>query len=308
MDWFDKGYYCLYGDLRRKEPYRYLAQQYLVDTYYDYDGKTANTRETYQGCVDYPRLNLLTLEQARGTPIDVVICSVNENEEYFARLKEFWPHASFVRHVGNDLDTNINEKLYPNLLASALAPFNTFGGHKVLYRQEFDLNLFKSQPPRYYRNIYSFQNDIEGFEDVWLFWIDLKHKLPEFNFKSYGVGCEDGKIYPKRTYIDKMLDSSFILQSKGPWEGYGHLIHNAICLGRPMIIKFNDYKGKMAEPLLIKDGTYLEMDGELPEKIRYFSEPDRLRLMSEKCRTIFKDVVNFDRDFIEIRKFFDELS
>lgn len=308
MEWYDQGYYKIYGDLRRKDPYRYLAQQYLVDTIYNYDGHTGIGRETYAGCVDYPHFNLLTLEQIKTTPIDIVICSVNENEPYFAKVKEFWPNAKFIRQVGNDLDTNINASLYPNLLASAKSPFDVFEGHKILYRQEFDLKLFEYRKVCFTNNIYSFQNDIEGFEDTWACWTDLKHKLPDFNFRSYGVGCEDGKIYPKRAYAEKMRKASFILQSKGPWEGYGHTIHNAICLGRPMIIKFSDYAGKLAEPLLIRNETYLEMDDpELSETIKFYSQSLRLKKMSKRCHERFEEIVNFDKEFIEIKEFFDNL-
>jgi hypothetical protein len=312
MEWYDHGYYKIYGDLRRKDPYRYLAKQYLEDTIFDYDGvgTTVNLktekilrggtgigRETYNGCKDYPKFNLLTLEQAKNMDIDIVICSVHENEPYFAKLKEFYPNAKFIRQVGNDLDTIIDEKMYPNLLSSAMAPYNAFSGHKVLYRQEFDLNLFQYKPIYNFKNIYSFQNDIESFEDTWAYWTDLKHKLRDYNFKSYGVGCDDGKIYPKRTYIEKVLESTFVLQSKGPWEGYGHTIHSSICLGRPMIIKFSDYKGKLAEPLLIENETYLEMDENLPEKLRSLT-PEKIEWMSKRCH---------EKEFVEVKKFFDEL-
>lgn|SRR3990167_4789250 len=310
MEWYDQGYLKLYGDLRRKDPRRWIAKQYLEDTIFDYNGIWGIGRETYNGCKDYPAFKLLDLEHAKRYPIDIVICSVHENELYFAKLKEFWPNAKFVKQVGNDLDTNIDESLYPNLLSSAIQPYNAFKGHKILYRQEFPIDLFNryKKEPKNFNNIYSFQNDIEQFEDTWEFWTDLKHKLRDFKFQSFGVGCEQGKIYPKTEYIKKMLEATFILQSKGPWEGYGHTIHNAICLGRPMIIKFSDYQGRMAEPLLIKDETYLEMDDELPEKIRFYSVPERFKKMSDKCQQLFTENVNFDKEWKEkLKPFFENL-
>ena len=74
-----------------------------------------------------------------------------------------------------------------------------------------------------------------------------------------------------------------------------------------MIIKFSDYAGKMAEPLLIKDETYLEMDDELPDKIRYYSKPEQLTKMYQRCTRVFNDTINFDKEFIGIKKFFENL-
>lgn len=331
MEWYDQGYFKLYGNLRAKDPERWIAKQYLEDTLFDHEtlraywedisgvhdstlGPWNNRikigRETYNGCEDYPTFNTLTLEQAKNTQIDIVICSVHENEPYFAKLKEFYPNAKFIRQVGNDLDTLIDEILYPNLLSSATQPYNAFKGpNKVIYRQEWNMNLFQYEEPKNFKNLWSFQGDMEQFEDTWDIWTDFKHKLREFDFKNYGVCAEQGKIYPKKELVKKMLEATFIFQSKGPWEGYGHIIHNALCLGRPMIIKFSDYQGKLAEPLLIKDQTYLDMeDPDIIEKIRYFSDPEEMKLMSARCRQVFQDNVNFDREFEErIKPFFENL-
>jgi hypothetical protein len=135
------------------------------------------------------------------------------------------------------------------------------------------------------------------------FWIDLKHRLPSWEFKSYGVGNEHGKIYPKREYIAKMNQATFIPQSKGPWEGYGHVLFNAFCLGRPMILRHSEYADKIAAPMLVRDKTFLEMDDpELIEKTRHFSQSEEFKKMSLRCRQAFLDYVDFDRDFIEIKK------
>lgn len=315
MEWYDQDYYKLYGNLRAKDPERWIAKQYLVDTLFEIIPHRHQYqmlgRETYNGCEDYPLFNVLTLEQAKNTTIDVVICTVHENEPYFAKLKEFYPNAKFIRQVGNDLDTLVDESLYPNLLASATAPFATFKGtNKVLYRQEFPLRLFQPAPNYHdYKHIYSFQNDIEQFEDTWEVWTDLKHKLREFEFKSYGVGCDDGKIISKKHFIFRMADATFLFQSKGPWEGYGHVIHNAMAIGRPMIVKFSDYRGKLAEPLLIKDQTYLDMDDpELIDKIRFFSQRDNFNRMIQNCQEAFKKNVNFDEEWEKgIKPFFENL-
>lgn len=306
MPWYDQGYYRIYGDLRRKDPERYLAKQYLVDTIFDYFRGTGTGRETHEGCVDYPRFNLLTLEQAKKTPIDIVICSVNENEPYFAKLKEFYPKAKFVRHVGNNLDVDIDEATYPNLLASAIAPYKAFKGHKILYRQEFDLNLFKYLPPSNHRNIYSFQNGLEFDERAWDKWIWFKRQLRDYSFKSFGVSNDNGRIYPKREYIKEMLNASFIYQVKRH-DGYSHVVHNAFCLGRPPIIYEDDYADKIAGPLLEDEKTCLFIDDNIEAKIRKWSETTKLREMSLNAKERFHYVVDFEQEAFELKMFLKEL-
>lgn len=311
MEWFDEGYYKLYGNLKAKDPDRWIAKQYLVDTIFTKDYSHGIGRETYNGCLNYPKFNLMHFDDNFYTDIniDIVICSVHENEPYFAKLKEFYPNAKFIRQVGNDLDTLVDESLYPNLLASATAPYNAFKGHKILYRQEWDTTLFEPEDPINFNNIWSFQGDLEQFEDTWEFWNKLKHELPGYSFKAYGVGNDYGKIYPKRGYYKKMSEATFLVQSKGPWEGYGFVIHNAMWLGRPMIIKYSDYAGKLAEPLLIKDETYLEMtDPDIVEKIRYYSDPIRFKTMSDKCRQMFNEVVDFEKEGKLLEDFFANLK
>ena len=310
MEWYDRGYFKMYGDLRRKDPYEYLARQYLVDIFYNYDGKTATGRETYGGCLDYPTFNLLTLDQAKQTDIDIVICSLHENEPYFAKLKEFYPKAKFVRQVGNQLDMNIDDNLYPNLLASANEPYEAFKKNKVLYRQEFDMNLFKTRPVINFNHLYTFQNGIEEDERAWRTWIDLKHLLPDFVFKAYGVGNDSGRIYSKREYIEAMLNSAFIFQQKFA-DGFSHIVHNALALGRIMVLNEDVYSENICAPLLQDMETCLFIEDtsqKTAEKIKQFSTIKEITRISQNAKNRFKDVVSFDREFDEkIKPFFGNL-
>lgn len=308
VQWFDQGYFKLYEHPRKKYPARWLAKQYLEDTIYDFDGETGISLETERGDLDYPRLNLLTLEKAKETPIDVVICTVHENEKYFAKLKEFYPNAKFIRQVGNQLDVTIDDTLYPNLLASALAPYNLFKKHKVIYRQEFDLNLFKYRPINNFNNIYSFQNDLEEDEEAWNIWLGLRHKMRNYNFKSYGVGNVDGKIFKKRDLVERMLDSTFIFQRKFA-EGYGHVLANCLCLGRIPIINRETYeKGQLFSDILIDEETCLFLEDTVEKTIeKILRNTHRTSVIGNNARKLFQETVSFDRDFIDIKHFFENL-
>lgn len=308
LEWYDQGYYRLYEHPRKKDPARWLAKQYLQDMFYDFDGETGKSLETINGCLDYPQINLLTLERTKETQIDIVICSVNENQAYFAKLKEFYPNAKFVRHIGNQLDMFTDENSYPNMLASATAPYERFGKHKVIYRQEFDMNLFKYRPLYNFNNIYSFQNDLEEDEEAWELWLRLRHELRNCNFKNYGVGNHDGKIFSKRTYIEKMLDSTFVFQRKFS-EGYGHVVHNAFALGRIMILNPHTYTQGIAAPLLEAYSTYIPITDyfTLHKTLSDYRVSD-LQEISQNAHKRFTEVVNFDYEFEDkLKPFFENL-
>ena len=105
-----------------------------------------------------------------------------------------------------------------------------------------------------------------------------------------------------------MLESSFIFSEKGTApDGYGHVIHNSMCLGRPMLIKAKSYAGKLAEPLLIENETYLEIDENLPNKIRSITK-EKLEWMGRKCHERFNEIVDFDKEYTEkLKPFFANL-
>lgn len=308
MEWYDNKYYRIYGDLRKKDPYRWLAKQYLVDTIYDYDPstKTGVGLEKFHGCIDYPKFNLLTFEEAKHIPLDIIICSVHENEEYFARLIDFHPNALFIRQVGNQSDPIVNHILYPNLMCSAIKPYNDYkGSNKILYRQEFDMELFKYQKPVFFNNIYNFQGDLGGNEITWDLWLRLAHNLRDYKFKSHGIGNENGIIRPKREFIKTMLESSFIFHVKENGDGFGHIFHNAMCLGRILITRKKDYMGQMSEPFLDLCISIDEVS-DLENVIRQYSNPDVYIRISEEMRNRFNNLVNFDNEFNTIIKPFIE--
>lgn len=314
MAWFDEGYFRLYGDLSKDDPYRWLAELYLKDIIFTKDGQTGYGLETRMGCIDYPRFNLASLKRAKEMDFDIVVCTINENEEYFAKFaKEFCPKAKLVRITGNMYD-EVNHELYSNLMASDISSYEMYKGkHKVLFRQEFDLNLFKYAPPENTHNFYSFLNGLRAEETepgIYSIWLELLHLLPEFKFKTYGGKCENGRIFSKRKLIEKMLEASFLYHVKRI-DGYGHIIHNAFALGRPVVTCYEHYKGKMAEPLLEDGETAIFTDGRsnqlIADIIRKKANIEELTRMAENCRRRFEENVNFDEEFLEIKKFLEEL-
>ena len=294
MEWYEQGYFMMHPHPDKKDPLGYMAKRFLVDDVWE--GKALPTQ---RGCSDFPALRLLKFEDFKSTDIDVIICTNRENEIPFHRLKAIKPNLKFVRQVGNRFD-RVDKELYPNALFSDKESYEMNScPNQLLYHQEFDLNLFKSEPITNAKNIYSFQHNLEKYEPAEELWTQYQHQFPEYNFQSFGKGNDGGYIYPKCDYIKKMLESTFIWQVKN-WEGYSHVIHNSFALGRPMILRQEDIKGRIFEPLCTRDTVIFtdQIDG---LRTAYFQN------MSKSCRQMFEVIVNFDAEFVSIKHLFENL-
>ena len=290
MEWFEEGYFKMHEHPDKREPARYMAKWFLVD---DIFGNRA--KHTMKGCRDYPILRPLPLD--RDVKLDIIICTNRENEKPFRKYRdELQPQAKLVRQVGNRHDV----VGYDNAMFSDLESFNENDiPHKILYHQEFDLNLFTYKPPVYLYNIYAFQHNLEKYEPAEELWKAHQRQFPLYNFQFYGKGNDGGYIYSKRDYVAKMREALFIWMVKD-WDGYSHIVHNAMALGRPMIVRRSDIKGKIFEPLL-DNKTCIFID-EI-ERIAVVS----LDKMSRACVKRFNEHVNFNEEAIKLKEFFENL-
>lgn len=287
MEWFDQGYFKMHDHPDKKEPARYMAKWFLEDDIWG--GQAKHSR---MGCVDYPPLRPLRLDDL--VDLDVIICTNRENEEPFRKYRdEKQAGAKLVRQVGNRHDV----VGYENGMFSDLESFNSNNTpHKILYHQEFDLNLFTYEPIQNFHNIYAFQHNLEKYEPAEELWKDHQRKFQQYNFKFFGKGNDGGYIYPKREYIKKMRQATFIWMVKD-WDGYSHVVHNAFALGRPMIVRRKDIKGKIFEPLC--DETTCIFTDQMDKLGK------NVERMSKNCYKRFKEVVDFDEEEKQLRKFFE---
>lgn len=294
MEWYDQGYYKMHKHLLRKDPERWMAKRCLVDSFYGDLPEMA-----FRGCKDYPKVKTLTLDQFKEANIDLVVCTNRENEEPLYRLKGFNPKLKFIRQVGNRFDI-VNSKLYPSCMFSDKESFEMSDcPNKILYHQEFPLDIFKYQPPMNTNNIYAFQHNLEDYEEAYDLWQEHERKFSEYDFKKFGRGDHSDYIWPKRKVAAKMREASFIWQIK-EWEGYSHVIHNSFALGRPMILRRSDIIGKTFEPLC--DETTCVFTDQI-ERIRDYNTVEKLNELSTIVYERFKEVVNFDQEFVKIVEF-----
>jgi hypothetical protein len=109
-----------------------------------------------------------------------------------------------------------------------------------------------------------------------------------------------------------MREARFIWHTKAQGDGYGHVLHNAFAVGRPVITRIADYRGKLGEKLLIPDVTCIAIDdlspSQIVDKINQFSEPGRYSVMCQAVYEQFLSIVDFDREAVELEEFLATLA
>jgi hypothetical protein len=129
------------------------------------------------------------------------------------------------------------------------------------------------------------------------------HALPEFPFRSYGVG-EASMLPTLNDVAERMQQSAFGWQIK-PGDGYGHILHNWLACGRPVITRLSDYRHRTDR--LIHGQSCIDLDANSfsrnVELIREWSEPEAHKKMCESTYKIFKEHVDFDRDAENVEQF-----
>lgn len=264
----------------------------------------------------------ITLDGFLNSHFDIVIASIPQHIEPFLRLCDIHPdHPKLIYQIGNSwpIDRSIDPKRV-NIMASAmLLPHQTAGYHVIEYHQEFDTKIFHPVPPDVFmpkNTVYSFVNcfGVDGlFAFDWALFQEVEKLMLDegWAFGSFGGQCRDGAAHGSQQMADFMRASKFIWHTKQGGDGYGHVLHNSAAVGRPLIAKKYYYLGKLGLDLIQDGETAIVIDGlgpeEIANKIRYYSEPARWSQMCNNVITNFRNVCDFDNEFLSIKQFVSEL-
>ncbi len=314
MEWYEQGYWNVY-------PHPATAKQYLSldQLYHPEDGTPPLNQimEIHEGIFSvestdtHKYIKGIRLDKFKEMRFDILIATLPQHIEPFKKLiSTYQPQAKLIYQIGNQW--NIDLTVVKNVMASANIdiPKDVNG---VIYHQEFDLNIFDYTPVPMAKKIYSFINClsmVDIYRKDWELFLELERLLPDWEFKSFGGQCRDGWCNGTKELADKMKEAAFIFACKNEGDGYGHVIHNAAAIGRPLIVRKSDYDGKLAEPLL-EMSTSIYVDNKTPQEIA--SEIQETHdngfdyLKGKRIYTKFKEQVNFDHEIHKIRNFLDFL-
>lgn len=246
----------------------------------------------------------IRFETFKEMEFDIIISTYQPHDVPFTELRnKYHPKAKLISQMGNVYQTSEID----NVMCSTMPYDVPKDKNVVFYHQEFDLNIFKYTEPQERAKITNFVNLNPASETYSLY----KEKLPEYSFKSYGIGCPNGIISGEDKIASIMADSTFGFHVKPNGDGFGHIIHNWYACGRPIVTNGSDYKDKLAGNLLTDGETCIDLElsdilGNL-EKIKYWSIPENHDKMCQNAYNRFKEIVDFDEEEQKLRKFLEML-
>lgn len=287
--WYNEGYWLI---ARPYNDHPITINQYLVAPTLN---KTVNFQEFLQN------------------DFDVVIASYYDHiRVYYKLIKNYNLKAKLVAQMGNKWI--VDWGIVDNLMSSTL-PIKVPGGkNAVFYHQEFDLDIYKYKKGNFQSNKFaSFVHCLserEMYKQDWQDFQELEKLMSDYKFKCYGITCRDGIIKKQQAIADKMRECKFGIHFKSGGDGYGHVIHGWMAVGRPVIFRGSQYKDKLAGGLLLHNVTGFDIEEmtlrEIADKIRDISEED-YQIMCHNVNAHFKLTVDFNQDAKDVKKFLGRL-
>ncbi len=291
MEWADKGFWKFTHEAWRAPQYL-ERQQTLADGFW-----TAPQAE-------YPerQRKTVTLEQADALRPDIVLASVPQHEMSFRKLADRWG-ARLVYQMGNARQPVATRA--DLVIASVNPPINR-RVRTIRYHQEFSSELFRCRPLRPHdgppqvaslmlridkaSGPYGWLSDVDAVE--WHDYGGVDPLAPDY-------------LTPMKAVAEAMAAADWIWHDKKIGDGYGHVLHNAAAMGRPLIGHGSYYKGKIGAPFWRNLETCIDLDVHTPaQALRLVTgitqNPQWHQEFGHAIRATFEREVNFQAEADEI--------
>jgi hypothetical protein len=306
MDWYERDYWSV-EDIVKSNPRMELAKQYLRSpTLPDFTIKSP----------EQPKLEYAYLSDIEnGLTFDIVLSSVPCRFHSFEKLiADFGMRAKHIFQAGNNFSHNCPHiRNVKNLMSSATGPYHYYlAPNKIHYHQEFDLGLFRPTPKEcILKTLTNFQHFMCRKE----MFHTLEITMPEWRFRSFGAGNRESPLNGIGLVSAWMRQAGFVWHVKTLDEGYGHTIHNAFACGKPLITDTSYmtvyHQGTIQNTAcaLYTPETIIDIKDMSVQDIRteVLRRADNYDYYSGKVYQKFKEIVDFDREFVEIKAFLERL-
>lgn len=310
-EWYHEGYWKI-GDPYPK-PFN-TAKQYLdlkkgrFDPYTCLNGEHYIEDDIYY--VFIPGHNYyqkaITLNKFKSMHFDIIMPTFPGHDRPFETLRNYFhPKAKIIMQMGN-----IGQRTHlPNVLHSCAYTRPLSHQHCLRYHQEINPDLFEyTDPPIGTKNIYSVVN-LSPYLKIYN---TYKKLISDANWKYYGSGSPDGPLSGARGVSEKMKEANIAWHLK-PGGGVGHSTKGWMSIGRPMVTNMSQHRKAGGDSLaLFEPGiTCIDLDSgtthENERLIRNLLDPEENLKWCNRVSRRFKDIVNYDVQEQEIRRFMEEL-
>lgn len=302
MEWFEEKLWnferAYHGDA--------VARQYLGP--WDTDTDRGDWWERIDHTHPGRTYRMVTLEQARAMSWDLLLSSVPDNDHGWAQLRDEW-RVPWIVQIGNQWQGTPWYLRPSGALVSALGIEGIPVPH-VIYHQEFRLSDFRYEPPPRMDpfQVSSFVQCLPENPKAYEEFLVYAREDPTFDWRIYGAyGSHDldeyaaGNLPSTPAVAAGMRDTDAIWHTKEWSDGYGHVIHNAFAVGRPVIGRESYYRDKLAGPLWQDGITSWDLGrhgaGETRVHLaRLRDDPEYHVGYCERAAVRFREVVDFDAD------------
>lgn len=311
LDWFDEKFWNL-GD-----PYpnpRDTACQYLNEKCKTWGNRPSlnhdayidnNIYYIYDNFHSYYR-KAISLKTFKDMKFDIIISSFPAHSFSYEKLKTLYqPQAKHIFQIGNNWTFNYPTK---NILTSSKKSNIPNNFNSVYYHQEFDTKIFSYDKSNVNKeSVINFQHCM-SFPKLFE---EYEKEFSNWTWKAYGAGNrEDSAPTIKDTQLSKLFqEAGLIWHLKEGGDGYGYNIHYAYATGTPMIINSFFQRGMTAEDLYEDKKNCVDVFNKDKQTIikQIHNVVDNYDYFSQNAYNRFKEVVNFDEEFIKIRAFLERL-
>lgn len=294
MEWYQKGYWrhehFWAGDQFAKLFLPHKEVDVLRDGYYE-RADPNNLGRVFK---------MVTVDQAYALGFDWLISSVPGNQLGFAQFAGRVGAKAGVQ-IGNNEHTLAWDlaELVLDSTSTHRAPIGHESKH-ILYDQEIDLRLYGRD---YYIGpdagpisslLLIWHNDKAGLD----FFREVASYFPDERFKLYGQAGQE--LFNNTSVATEMARSSAIYHTKKIGDGWGHTIHSAMAMGKPVISNNSYYSGQRAARLLDGNRGVLDIAGmdvkSAVQAIRNIDKDGLWMFMGELNRKRFGEFVDYERD------------
>lgn len=303
MEWFDDGVWRF----ERLWHFDAVARQYLAgiwgDAVPDASGIVRVADKTHPGRT----LTGITLAAAREMRWDYVLSSLPDNDEGLHGLARD-TGGTFGIQLGNVGQASAWD-LAAFALCSTTLSFTPPVPH-VVYRQEFSLSDFRYEtPPR--QGPFGVRSFVQCLPENPLAYDQFRRFAAADSSFGWGIhgsyGSHEvdelacGNLGSTPDVAAGMRATDVIWHTKEWSDGYGHVIHNAFAVGRPVFGVRPYYEDKLAGPLWVDGETCIDISRRSPDEVLTVlrglreDEGEHLRMCEASARR-FREIVDFDAE------------